>query len=107
MAEWAEDSGNMYLLRTRIEITDEAACETKEHYKTVEVTPEEVERMGVLEPWRAFEKARPDEWRTHNRQAHDNWKKEKDWNRKVEKSRGQGRSGSCFPRFWCFFDICK
>ena len=109
VAEWADRSGTRFLLRTRIEIANEEACRIQEHYETEEVTPDVVEGLGVLDPWRGFQETRPEEWKLHNQHVHGNWEKEKKVRRKVEQRKREESlerldgSGWYFPRFWHLF----
>lgn len=72
VAEWADRSGTRFLLRKRVEIANEEACRIQEHYETEEVTPDVVEGLGVLDPWRGFQETRPEEWKLHNQLVHSN-----------------------------------
>lgn len=59
VAEWELEEGTRFLVRTRLEKTEEGY--KKERYDTEEVTPDIVEGTGALEVLREFQQTRPDE----------------------------------------------
>lgn len=75
VAEWELEEGTRFLVRIRLEKTEEG--HKKERYHTEEVTPDIVEGTGALEVLRESQQTRPDEWKKHNENTLKNWEKEK------------------------------